>query len=73
MAIGAGCLAVLVAALGLSACGDSGSDDSGPKTFEQDGYPFTFEYPASFRIVQRRHHGYAARVLGGRDYGRRDR
>ena len=48
MAIGAGCLAVLVAALGLSACGDSGSDDSGPKTFEQDGYPFTFEYPASF-------------------------
>jgi len=46
----AGCLAVLVAGVGLSACGGSDSDDSGPKTFESDAYPFTFEYPASFDV-----------------------
>lgn len=30
----------LSAAPGLAACGGSGSE-----TFEQEGYPFTFEYP----------------------------
>ena len=35
---------VVAAALALTACG--GTD--GPSTFAQDGYPFTFEYPADF-------------------------
>ncbi len=35
---------VSVIALALTACGDSG-----PKQFEDDGYPFTFEYPEDFQ------------------------
>ena len=37
----------LAAALALSACGGDDSDDSSPKTFSNDAYPFTFEYPGS--------------------------
>jgi hypothetical protein len=37
-------LAFALAAVGLVACGD---DDSGPSTFEEEGIPFTFEYPGS--------------------------
>jgi len=39
---------VLAAALALAACGgDDDSDDSSTKTFSNDAYPFTFEYPGS--------------------------
>jgi hypothetical protein len=38
-------LLIALASLGLAACG--GSDD-GPKTFESDDYPFTFEYPGDW-------------------------
>jgi len=43
----AGLLLATVAALALSACGDDSSDDSSTKTFQNDAYPFTFEYPGS--------------------------
>jgi hypothetical protein len=48
-----GCLGVLVAALGLGACGGSDSESSGPGTFENDAYPFTFEYPSSFQLSEK--------------------
>jgi len=38
--------AALAAAIAIAACGDS-NDTS---TFEQDDYPFTFEYPADFEL-----------------------
>ena len=37
--------AVALGAIGLIACGDSG-----PATFEEDGFPFTFEYPDGFEV-----------------------
>ncbi len=44
----AGALIALVAALALGACGgDDSGDDSSTKTFENDSYPFTFDYPGS--------------------------
>jgi hypothetical protein len=39
-------LALAACALALAACGGSG--DSGPKTFQEDGFAFTFEYPNSW-------------------------
>jgi hypothetical protein len=38
-----------IGAIGLVACG---SDDSGPSTFEEDGFPFTFEYPEDFELTE---------------------
>jgi hypothetical protein len=31
---------------------DGGDDDDGTTTFEQDGFPFTFEYPDSFELQE---------------------
>jgi hypothetical protein len=46
-----GCLGVLGAALGLGACGGgSDAESSGPGTFQNHAYPFTFEYPSSFQL-----------------------
>ncbi|MFL5869663.1 MAG: hypothetical protein ACJ75R_01165 [Solirubrobacterales bacterium] len=45
-----GCAAVAAAGVGVLGCGDSGSDSSGPATFTNDAYPFTFEYPSSFAL-----------------------
>ena len=42
-------IALVAAALALAACGDDDSDSvSGPQTFEQEGFPFTFSYPGDF-------------------------
>ena len=49
LSLAIGCLGVLVAALGLGSCGGSDSESSGPGIFENDAYPFTFEYPSSFQ------------------------
>lgn len=43
---------VLVVALGISACGDDDGGDNGPQTFEDDAYPFTFEYPSDFEVTE---------------------
>ena len=46
----AACLALTIAAMGLSACGSSDSGSSGPAKFHNDAYPFTFEYPNTFSV-----------------------
>src|SRR5687767_13624603 len=44
-----GGIAVVVAlALALAGCGE---DEGGPSTFEQEGFPFTFEYPEEFEVA----------------------
>lgn len=41
----------ICAALALAACADE--DDGGANaTFEREGFPFTFEYPASFELAE---------------------
>jgi len=47
LAASLGVFAIL--AIGLIGCGD---DDSGPSTFEEDGFPFTFEYPGDFEVAE---------------------
>lgn len=46
---------LLCAALALGACGSSSSSSSSSSedvsTFEQDGYPFTFDYPSDFEVT----------------------
>jgi hypothetical protein len=48
-------LLLAVSALVLTACGDSGdstdSSSSDTATFQGDGYPFTFEYPADWQTT----------------------
>ncbi|WP_129665394.1 hypothetical protein [Phytoactinopolyspora endophytica] len=40
----------LLTAMAVAACG--GDDDGdGPQTFDDDAYPFTFEYPADFEVT----------------------
>ena len=40
---------VALGAGGLVACGDD--DDDGPSTFNEEGFPFTFEYPGDFELT----------------------
>jgi hypothetical protein len=41
--------ALALCAFPLAACGD---DDDGPSTFQEEGFPFTFEYPGDFELTE---------------------